>query len=152
MLSQFYEGKNLEIFSLLESVTRLSGAKFKMAAVIVRGNKVLGFGPNKMNRGFKAVRENKYPWPVEHCELAAIRDALMKQGVKLNGDLPLGKALQICRGTTLYVFRQWRWKNGHPAMARPCPRCMEVLVKLLGFKKVVYTTSEFPYFQEEEVP
>lgn len=145
MLDKFYSGKHLEIFSLLEGIAQLSDAKFKMAALI-KGNKILGFGPNRMNRGFKTIAR-EYPWPVEHCELAAIRSALIKYGVKLNGDIPLGEALKICRGSTIYVFRQW--KNGHPAMARPCFLCRERLIKPLGFKRVVYTIQEYPHFQEE---
>lgn len=147
MLNGFYSGRNSEIFSLLERVAFLSDAKFKMAAAIVGGAKIFGFGPNRMNRGFKAIKNNKYPWSVEHCELAAIRDTLVKCGVKMNGDIPLGEALRILRGTTIYVFRQWR--NGHPAMARPCLCCQKGLLKPLGFKKMVYSIPEDPYFREE---
>ena len=146
MLDQFYSGKNLNIFVLLEGVAHFSDAKFKMAAAIVRGGKVLGFGPNKMNRGFKAINHT-YPWPVEHCEFAAIRGALIRQGIKLNGDIPLGEALTICRGATLYIFRQW--KNGHPALARSCLYCQRGLIKPLGFRRVIYTISDPPYFREE---
>ena len=146
MLGQFYSGRILDIFVLLEGVAHLSDAKFKMASAIIKGGKVLGFGPNKMNRGFKAIHD-KYPWPVEHCELAAIRGALIRHGIKLNGDIPLGEAMTICRGATIYIFRQW--KNGHPALARPCFYCQRGLIKPLGFKKMIYTISEPPYFMEE---
>lgn len=143
---QFFSGKQARIFRILREISFLSDAKFKMAAAIVRGNRIIGIGHNQMNRGFKVVKRN-YHWPVEHCELAAIRNALARDGVKMNGDIPLGEGQRLLRGSTIFIFRQW--KNGHPALARPCNFCQKNLLKPMGIERVVYTTSEPPYSKEE---
>lgn len=143
---QFFSGKQARVFEILKEISFLSDAKFKMAAAIVRGNKIVGIGHNRMNRGFKAVRNN-YPWPVEHCELAAVKNALSRQGIKTNGDIPLGEAIKIVNGSAVYIFRQW--KNGHPALARPCERCQKAILRPLGITRIIYTFPEAPYFIEE---
>ena len=52
------------------------------------------------------------------------------------------------RDSTIYVYREF--KNGEPALARPCTMCRTVL-REVGVKEVFYTTSEFPFYARERI-
>jgi len=50
--------------------------------------------------------------------------------------------------STIYVFRED--SKGNPRMSRPCDQCLFVL-KALGVKRILYTTSEYPFYGEERI-
>lgn len=95
--------------------------KWQLGAVLVRGSTFLSSAPNKFRN---------HPWvnhlhATRHAEMEAIR-----------------KCLNGTRGATIYVARVD--KDGHPRMARPCPRCMKELY-LAGVREVVYTVDDGSY-------
>lgn len=47
-------------------------------------------------------------------------------------------------GHDLYVYRELR--NGTPAMARPCDRCLELIIES-GIKNIYYTTGTAPWWE-----
>lgn len=86
-----------------------------MGCVIVRGSKVLGTGHNIMRTHPKSPHKFK----TIHAEFMAA----------LNASYDI-------EGATVYVFRQF--KDGTPAMAKPCPACWKFL-RECGVKSVIYS-------------
>lgn len=107
----------MKFIKLLKKIKSYSDhPMYKMSCVIADKNQVISIGFNK----YKTHPKSLHPWGFIHAELAAILDNKF-------ADL---------KGCTAYIYRETR--DGKPAMAKPCPTCMETL-KLAGIKKVVYT-------------
>jgi dCMP deaminase len=87
-----------------------------MGAVVVKKNKVIGMGFNKI----KTHPKSNHPQKMIHAELDAILDCSEEDLI----------------GADLYVFREY--KNGEWACAKPCKHCQE-LISLCGVKNVFYT-------------
>jgi deoxycytidylate deaminase len=102
---------------LARKLSEKSEHKFQVGAVIVKGNKVLGIGFNKV----KTSPQSIHPWRTRHAEC----DALISCG------------LENTVGATAYVYRLL--KNGSGAMSKPCESC-EKMLKTRGIKKVYYTS------------
>jgi cytidine deaminase len=101
-----------------------SSFKYKIGAVILRGNSILGVGHNAINR-----YTSKWPqsWPGSlHAEEAAILDALNKH----NPDKLIG--------STIYVSRVDQ--SNQLALAMPCNHCRKIL-RAFHIKTCLYTTS-----------
>ena len=98
---------------------------YKIGCVIVKHNKVLGMGYNKLKTHPMAPHEYKYT----HAEFMA--------AYKANNDI---------KGATVYVFRQQ--KSGQMACAKPCKSCWNYLLAL-GVKEVVY--SDYNEIKQELV-
>lgn len=98
----------------------------KMSCVIADKNQVISIGFNKMKKHPKS----NHPWRCLHAEVSALLDNKF-------ADL---------KGCTAYVYRED--KAGQPAIAKPCPSCMQAL-KLAGIKKVWY--SDNGGYKEERV-
>lgn len=113
--------------------TRTRGTKVKIGAVIIKGNFVVSEGCNRLKtHTFQHVsnKNNGYMAPVPniHAEI----DALIKSG---RHDLT---------GAEVFVYREF--VSGELANCRPCPSCMDALVKA-GVKHIYYT-SEAGYHYE----
>ena len=52
------------------------------------------------------------------------------------------------KGSIVYVYREY--KDGRPALSRPCNYCYSMMKKY-GVKKVYYSTAEYPYFKCEKI-
>lgn len=52
------------------------------------------------------------------------------------------------QGGLVYVYREY--KNGKPALARPCNFCYTQLRKH-GIKTIYYTDSQYPYWKKERI-
>lgn len=109
-------------------VAQQSTYRWKHGAVVAKGNKVLGFAPNKL-RNAPAVDEHNVS---DHAERATLRELL-----KVRDDL---------RGCTIYIARIN--KQGKTMMSRPCPNCMNAIVDA-GIKEIVYTTEIGSYSVEQ---
>lgn len=75
------------------------------------------------NAYFKGYKEKPATF---HAEERAIRNAQALVGDDLSG-------------MVLYVARSY--KNGKPAMSKPCVKC-DKLIRDAGIKKVIYTVGE----------
>lgn len=111
-------------FDLAKKLSHKSEHKFKLGAVIVKGNRVMGIGYNSTKTHPKAKTRFK--------TLHAEHDALLDTG------------LNDVKGATAYVYRET--KDGCPACAKPCPACQEIF-KTAGIKKVYYSVENYPYWE-----
>jgi len=109
-------------------VAQGSTYRWKHGAVVAKGNKVLGFAPNKF-RNAPAVDEHNVS---DHAERATLRELL-----KVREDL---------RGCTIYIARIN--KHGETMMSRPCVWCMLAIVEA-GIKEIVYTNEVGSYSVEK---
>lgn len=48
------------------------------------------------------------------------------------------------KGCDIYIWREY--KTGSPAIAKPCDKCY-TLLESLGIKRIIYSTSTFPYYE-----
>lgn len=103
--------------------------QWKHGAVVAKGNKVLGFAPNKF-RNAPIVDEKNAS---DHAERAILRELL-----KVREDL---------RGCTIYIARVG--KSGETMISRPCANCMKAIIEA-GIKQFVYT-NEFGSYSVEQI-
>lgn len=121
----------LSYLNSAKGVAKLSNhPKYKIGCVIVRGHRIISCGSNS-NTKTEPIQA-KLDSVHFNCECTgkvhAETDALLyfiKHHISLSG-------------STLYTYRER--KDGNYGLARPCPRCME-LIKLVGIRKIVYTTN-----------
>lgn len=99
-------------------VAKKSKARFKMGAVIARGNKILSRATN-MKKTHPTYGSGEFMYL--HCEGHAIYRA-MRSGINLEG-------------ATIYVYRRYG------QLAKPCPCCMK-LIRKHGIKEVVYSDPQ----------
>lgn len=109
------------IFRLAKNVSKISGNKHKLGAVLVKKGTPISVGCNQTKSNPHA------PWVGLHAEV---------QCLKASGKDEL-------KGSTIFVYRET--KKGMPALAKPCQNCMNEL-REFGIKWVYYTTGEYPYF------
>lgn len=119
-------------FGAAQSISTLSDHKFRIGAVIVDKHRIISSGCNSNTKCHPLqMKLDKQMFPEHSCngklhaEVAAIIPLL-----KYNIDLSRA---------TLYTYREL--KNGERALARPCPRCMQ-LIKSVGIKRIRYTTQD----------
>lgn len=101
--------------------------RWQHGAVVAKGNKVLGFAPNKF-RNAPFVDEHNVS---DHAERATLRELL-----KVREDL---------RGCTIYIARIN--KAGNTMMSRPCTDCMKAIIDA-GIKEIVFTNEVGTYSVE----
>ena len=110
-----------------------SSQNVQVGAVITRDNKILSCACNgRGSRTFRAPGYHSITLP-KHAEFMAI-SYINPEDIK---------------GTTVWVWRET--KDEVPALARPCERHCMPFLKAVGVERVVYTTSEDPYFFTEEI-
>ena len=110
-----------------------SSQNVQVGAVITRDNKILSCACNgRGSRTFRAPGYHSITLP-KHAEFMAI-SYINPEDIK---------------GTTVWVWRET--KDGVPPLARPCERHCMPFLKAVGVERVVYTTSEDPYFFTEEI-
>ena len=90
----------------------------KLGCVIVRKNKILSVGFNKLSTHPKSP----HAYHSLHAEISAL----------------IGLSYEDLRYCVAYVYRET--KDGKTALARPCPSCERAL-KLAGIRGVYYTTN-----------
>jgi deoxycytidylate deaminase len=109
------------------TVAQRSEYRWKHGAVVAKGNKVIGFAPNKFRNSPHIDAENVSV----HAEAAVIRELL--------------KNYTDLKGTTIYIARVSR--TGVPTISRPCVNCMRA-IRDAGIKEIVYTNELGSYSVE----
>jgi hypothetical protein len=105
--------------------------KVQMGAVISKRGKIRSSACNMLGsvtfhaKGYPAITLPK------HAEVMAIMHAQPND----------------IKGSTMWVWREIN--GGTPAISRPCERSCLGFLRLVGIARIVYTTSEYPYFREE---
>jgi deoxycytidylate deaminase len=108
----------------------------QLGCAIVYGKSVIGVGWNCLATHPRQMEYNRYRklWGTNikhrcHAEVRAIESV---KHFNINW-----------KKVTLYIYREY--KNGVPALSRPCPACMQ-LIKNMGVRKIVYTDdNEFGF-------
>lgn len=93
-------------------------ADYRIGAVVVKKNKILGLGYNRNKTHTKSPHKYRHL----HAEIDAM----------------LGISIDDLRNAEIYVWRQT--KNGVPALAKPCLSCMQA-IKISRLKMVHYTAD-----------
>lgn len=106
-------------FDAAQKASKNAKYHHRLGAVIVKKNRVISIGYNKPH---KTHPKSNTKFKTIHAEFDAI----------------LGCEKDDLRGATIYVLRD---ANAGINLARPCACCME-LIKMVGIKKVIYTTLE----------
>lgn len=111
-------------FNLARNVSKHSTMSPKVGAVVVK-KKPISVGFNKNKPIFYRFST--------HAEVNAILNA--------------GGRFWELKDCEIYVYRE---RNGLPALAKPCEKCME-LIRKVGIKKIYYTVDEYPYWKVEKL-
>lgn len=125
---------NKEILFTLQKVASANPSdNAKVAAAIVRNNKIVAIGINSMKSHPMAARFSKNEQAIFlHAEVAAIKNALREIEVT---DLEKME-MYICRVKKPKPFsKRWVW-----GLAKPCIGCQRAIAEF-GLKRVVYTTD-----------
>lgn len=117
--------------SLAKKMASLSTGEYKLGSVLSKNGRMMSKGFNKYDHMNSLAREF-FKYSTVHAEI----DALFKI------------ERTMIPGCIMYVFRIR--KDGSPGSSKPCLRCLNAL-KSLGVKRVVYSITEFPYFNVEKV-
>lgn len=112
-------------FRLARNASKFSDCHHKMGAVIV-DKRPISVGYNRKRT--HPIFSDGEKWFTCHAEMSAV--------LKSDGHLT---------GCSVYVYRESA--KGLPALARPCNKCLEILIEA-GIKRVIFTTNEHPYFDE----
>lgn len=118
-------------FKTAQSLSMLSDHRCKIGCIIVDKHRVISSGHNSNTKCHPIQAQidtkhfNCFCTGKVHAETSAI--------------IPLLKTKEDYSRATLYTYREH--KDGSLAMARPCPRCME-LIRQIGITKIKYTTDE----------
>jgi tRNA(Arg) A34 adenosine deaminase TadA len=91
-------------------------ADYRLGAVVVKKNKILGVGYNRN----KTHTKSPHPYRHLHAEIDAL----------------LGISHDDLRNAEMYVWRHI--KNGERAMAKPCASCMQA-IRVARIRKLYYT-------------
>lgn len=107
----------MKFFDLAKKLSRNSTHyQHKLGAVIVKGNKIVGVGFNKL----KTNSKSNHLYHSHHAELDAILNANTSDLTKMS----------------IYVYRET--KDGSLGSSKPCRFC-EKLIASYGIKEVFYT-------------
>jgi len=100
-----------------------SFVEYKMAAIVVKGGRVINVGYNRMSPGFQKAKEYAY---INHN---------MHRGIHAELDAILNLPAEILKDATIYV--SGITKGGHLVKSKPCEACQRVLHRY-GVKTVIY--------------
>ena len=122
---------NRSFFNAARAVSELSDHKHKLGCVVVLGHRIISSGHNSKSKCHALqARLDKEMFGCEsfgplHAEVDALLSLIKKR-------VDLSRA-------SIYIYREH--KDGTPALAHPCSRCMG-LIKRCGIKKIYYTTND----------
>lgn len=113
--------RDRRFLNLALKISNTSPHRFRMAAIVVKGNRIMSVGTNK----YKTHPRQINPHTGEsgssvHAELDAI----------------IGLPKESLKGATIYVARQTI--DGNPAIAKPC-KCCQKVIEVSGIIRVFYT-------------
>jgi deoxycytidylate deaminase len=125
-------------FKAARAISELSDfPRIKVGCVVVYGHKIISSGYNSSKTNPTQKRLNVYRFDVDtpatiHAEVASLLPLVNRKDINFND-------------VSLYIYREY--KNGDPALSRPCPSCM-ALIRQLGIKKLYYS-GDGSYINEE---
>jgi deoxycytidylate deaminase len=106
-------------FRLAKLISIHSLHQHKIGAVIYKNNKPISVGFNKIKSHPKLANEDRFY--ALHAEMSAIINAK-----------------QDLTNCTIFVYREY--KDGKPALAKPCDNCLSSIIES-GIKKIFYSDS-----------
>lgn len=106
-------------FRLAKLISKHSTYNPQIGAVIYKGNKAISVGFNKKKSHPVFANEDRFY--SLHAEMGAIINAK-----------------QDLTGCSIYVYREY--KDGSPALAKPCHLCMPSIIEA-GITKIYYSDS-----------
>lgn len=118
-------------FNAAKSISELSDHRHKLGCIVVLGHRIIGSGRNSKTKCHKvqAMMDKE----MFGCE------SLGPVHAELDALLPLIKKRVDLSRSAIYIYREH--KDGTPALAHPCSRCMK-LIKECGIKKIHFTTND----------
>lgn len=125
-------------FKAAKAIAELSDfPRVKIGCCAVYKHKIISSGCNSLKTNPTQKRLNIYRFDAEtpatlHSELACLLPLINRKDINFSD-------------MSLYIYREY--KNGSPALSRPCPSCM-ALIRQLGIKKIYYTGYN-SYINEE---
>ena len=124
--------KAAKVISELSDFPRVS-----VGCVVVYKHKIIssGYNSNKTNPTQKRLNIHRFnvdtPATI-HAEVAALLPLINRKDINFND-------------VSLYIYREY--KNGNPALSKPCPSCL-ALIRQLCIKKLYYS-GDNSYINEE---
>lgn len=117
-------------FRIAREMSYNSTYRIRMGAVLVHRKPI--------SRGYNKLKSHPiYANPEKHIKIS------------LHAEIDcLIKAKKDVKGSDIYVYREY--KNGEPAMARPCNDCIAKL-KEFGIKRIFYSTPHYPFWDSEYI-
>lgn len=109
-------------FNLAKKLCEKANHEFRLACVLVKGNRVVNVG---WNNGRKSHPKSRSWNNLIHAEFAAL----------------IGSCFDDTNGSDAYVYRLRN--DGTSGMARPCGECERIL-RIAGIKRVYYSTTNQP--------
>ena len=125
-------------FKTAKAIAELSDfPKVKIGCCAVYKHKIVSSGCNSTKTNPAQKRWNIYRFNADtpatiHAELSCLLPLINR------GDIDFSDV-------SLYIYREY--KNGEPALSKPCPSCM-ALIRELGIRKLFYT-GDNSYINEE---
>ena len=125
-------------FKAAKAVSELSDFKQQhIGCIAVAKHKIISSGYNSCKTNPMQKRLNTHRFNADtpatiHSELACLLPLINRKDVDFGN-------------VSLYIYREY--KNGNPALARPCASCM-ALLKELGIRHIYYT-GDGSYINEE---
>lgn len=116
-------------FKAARAMSELSDFKqYHIGAVAVYGHKIIssGYNSNKTNPTQKRLNIHRFEADTPatiHAELACLLPLINRKDINFSD-------------ISLYIYREY--KNGKPAISRPCPSCM-ALIRQLGIRRLYYS-------------
>ena len=127
-------------FKAAKAMSELSDFKqHHVGAVAVCGHKIIssGYNSNKTNPTQKRLNIHRFnvdtPATI-HAEVACLLPLINRKEINFSD-------------VSLYIYREY--KNGRPALSKPCPSCM-ALIRQLGIRRLYYS-GDNSYINEELV-
>ena len=117
--------------SLAKKTAYLSTGEYRLGSVIAKNGRMMAKGFNKYNH-MNALAREFFRYSTVHAEI----DALFRMD---RNQIP---------GSTIYVFRVR--KDGSPGSSLPCYRCLNAM-RSLGVRRIVYSTTEYPYYNVQKI-
>lgn len=112
--------RTTRFFRYAKEIQRTSRMRQKVGAVVTRGSRAIKSACNAPGK--------------PRIIGAWSRHAEVRATLNINAE-----------GTTVYVYRQHAL-NYTPLLAKPCSKCVDWL-SYVGVKEVVYSTSEYPFYE-----
>ena len=121
----------IRFFRLARKIALTSNSKFRVGAVLTRGNSIMGMGCNDMSKS--------------HPLMSGYSDGTRKPLIKMHAELAACRAwkpLDIDSRFAIYVYRVK--KDGSQGLARPCDSCFK-LINYIGLTKVYFSLDDENY-------